>query len=207
MKLDLGGLIRLQKEQVKSASEVLARAFDDDPTLIRFVAQPRKRQEILRAMFRMVISHAVGHGEVYAVSPKMEGIAVWLPSGAPTITFWEAVRGGGLALIFKGGWDFMRRMKQDEDFVRQLRQRLAPNPHWYLAILGVDPKFQGKGYASRLLKPMLKGLDEEKLPCYLETSIEEYVPIYQRFGFKLIQEAVLPGSDSRMWVMLREKSG
>jgi GNAT superfamily N-acetyltransferase len=207
MESDLSALVRLDKSQARPASEVLARAFNDDPELIRFVTEPGKRQELLRSMFRMVLSHAVGHGEVYATSPAMEGIAIWLPSGLPDITFWEALRGGGLALLFKGGWNFMRRMKKDEDFIRRLRQRLAPSPHWYLALLGVDPKFQGKGYASRLLKPMLKRLDAEKLPCYLETSIEEYVPIYQRFGFKLIQEAVLPGSDSRMWVMLREKSG
>jgi ribosomal protein S18 acetylase RimI-like enzyme len=204
MKSELSGLIRLDKSQAKPASEVLARAFIDDPTLIRFVADPGKRQEILRAMFRMVLSHAVGHGEVYATSPGLEGIAIWLPSGASGITFWEAVRGGGLALIFKGGMEFMRRMKQDEDFVRQLRRRLAPNPHWYLAVLGVAPDFQGKGYASRLLKPMLARFDTEKLPVYLETSVEDYVAIYQHFGFKLIQEAVLPGSDSKMWVMLRE---
>jgi ribosomal protein S18 acetylase RimI-like enzyme len=207
MEPDLGSLIRLEKSQVKLASEVLPRAFNDDPDLIRFVTEPGKRQELLRSMFRMVLSHAVGHGEVYATSPAMEGIAIWLPSGLPDITFWEALRGGGLTLLFKGGWGFMRRMKKDEDFIKRLRQRLAPNPHWYLAVLGVAPKFQGKGYASRLLKPMLKRLDAEKLPCYLETSIEEYVPIYQHFGFKVVYETVLPGSGSQMWAMLREEGG
>jgi ribosomal protein S18 acetylase RimI-like enzyme len=204
MESELSGLIRLDKSQVRPSSEVLARAFNDDPTLIRFVAEPRRRAEILRAMFRMVLSHAVGHGEVYATSPGLEGITIWLPSGVPDITFWEAVRGGGLALIFKGGMEFMRRMKQDEDFVRQLRRHLAPNPHWYLAVLGVAPEFQGKGYASRLLKPMLARLDTEKLPVYLETSVEDYVAVYRHFGFKVIQETVLPGSGSKMWVMLRK---
>jgi len=183
---------------------VLARAFADDPVLIRFVTEPGRRAELLRSMFRMVLSHAVLKGEVYAVSPKMEGVAIWLPSGVPEITLWEALRGGGLTLLFKGGMEFMRKMKQDEDFAHQLRQRLAPTPHWYLAVLGVDPQFQGKGCASRLLKPMLARLDAEKLPAYLETSTEEYVPMYQHFGFKLLQEAMMPGSGTKMWVMLRE---
>ena len=204
MELDSGGLIRLEKSQARPASEVLARAFTDDPQLIRFVTEPRRRVELLRSMFRMVLGHAVLHGEVYAVSPKMEGIAIWLPSGVPDITFWEMLRGGGLTLLFKGGWEFLRKMKQDEDFAHELRWRLAPTPHWYLAVLGVDPKFQGQGCASRLLKPMLAQLDAEKLPAYLETSTEEYVPIYRHFGFKVIQEAVLPGSGTKMWVMLRE---
>jgi len=204
MQSDSDAPIRLDKSQARPASEVLARAFNDDPALIRFVTGPRRRVELLRSMFRMVLFHAVGRGEVYAVSPRLEGIAVWLPSGVPGITLWEALRGGGLTLLFKGGGEFMRKMKQDEDFARELRRRLAPTPHWYLEILGVDPQFQGKGCASRLLKPMLARLDAEKLPAYLETSTEEYVPMYQHFGFKVLQEAVMPGSGTKMWVMLRE---
>jgi ribosomal protein S18 acetylase RimI-like enzyme len=204
MPSDLNDLVRLDKSQAGPASQVLARAFTDDPGYIQLIAEPGKRVELLRSMFRMVLFHAVLHGEVYAVSPRMEGIAAWLPSGVPDITFWEALRGGGLALIFKGGMEFMRRMRQDDDFMRELRQRLAPTPHWYLPLLGVAPEFQGRGCASRLLKPMLTRLDAEKLPAYVETWTEDYVAMYRHFGFKLIQEAVLPGSDAKVWVMLRE---
>jgi len=204
MESDSGGLIRLEKGQARPAGEVLARAFNDDPALIRFVTEPRKRVELLRSMFRMVVSHAILKGEVYAVSSKMEGIAVWIPSGVSDIGFWEMLRGGGLTLLFKGGREFLSKMKRDEDFARELRRRLAPTPHWYLAVLGVDPEFQGKGFASRLLKPMLARLDAEKLPAYLETPTEGYVALYRHFGFKLLQEVMMPGSGTKMWVMLRQ---
>jgi ribosomal protein S18 acetylase RimI-like enzyme len=204
MPSELSSLTRLEEGQIKPASQVLARAFLDDPGIIQFVTEPGRRQELLRSMFSTVLSQAVGHGEVYATSPAMEGIAIWLPSGIPDITFWEALRGGGLSLIFKGGWEFMRKMKQDGDFIKSLRQRLAPTPHWYLAVLGVAPEFQGKGCASRLLRPMLARLDAEKLPAYLETSTEDYAPMYRHFGFRVVQEAVLPGSGSKIWAMLRE---
>lgn len=205
MESDLGGLIRLQKGQVEPASEVLSRAFIDDPEMVQLVPEPHKREELLRSLFRMSLNHGVLHGEVYAVSPDMEGIAMWSPSGVPTITLWMFIRCGGLSLLFRVGWKFLRKMRRDEAFARKLRQRLAPFPHWYLAVLGVDPKFQGKGYASRLLRPMLKRLDAANLPCYVETTIEEYVPIYQHFGFKVIHEAIMPGGGSKMWAMLRKK--
>jgi GNAT superfamily N-acetyltransferase len=70
-------------------------------------------------------------------------------------------------------------------------------------VLGVDPAYQGQGCASRLLKPRLARLDKEKLPAYLETTIEDYVPMYRHFGFEVIKEEVLPGSGAKMWVMLR----
>jgi len=201
---DSGNLIRLEKEQIEQASQVLSRAFRDDPELLSFVPDEQKRQKLLRSMFRIALAHAIRHGEVYAVSPAIEGVAVWLPSAAPEISLWTMLRGGGLGLLFKTGWGFLRKMKEDEDFARKLRRKLAPFTHWYLAVLGVDPELQGKGYASRLLKPKLARFDREKLPAYLETSIEDYVPIYQHFGFKVIKEATLPGSGAKMWVMMRE---
>ena len=94
-------------------------------------------------------------------------------------------------------------MRRDEDFASKLRKRLAPFPHWYLAVLGIAPEFQGKGYASRLLRPMLNRLDAVGSPCYVETSIEQYVQLYQHFGFKVIDEAIMPGSNTKMWAMLR----
>ncbi len=205
MESDLGGLIRLQKWQVQPASEVLSRAFIDDAELVQLVPEPHKREKLLRPLFRMSLNHGIWHGEVYAVSPDMEGVAVWLPSGVSDRKLWTMIRCGGLALLFKVGWKFLRKMKQDEAFASKLRRRLAPSPHWYLAVLGVDPRFQGKGYASRLLKPMLKRLDAAKLPCYVETSTEEYILIYQHFGFKVIHEAIMPGGGSQMWAMLRDK--
>jgi ribosomal protein S18 acetylase RimI-like enzyme len=196
-------LIRLEKEQVERASEVLSRAFRDDPELVGFIPDAEKRQRLLLPMFRVSLRHALKHGEAYTVSPAIEGVAVWMPSDAPEISFWTLLSRGGLRLLF-AGWGFLRKMKKDEECALELRRQLAPSNHRYLAMLGVDPEFQGKGYASRLLKPMLARLDEEKLPAYLETSIEDYVPIYGHFGFKVIKETKLPGSGAKMWVMLRE---
>jgi GNAT superfamily N-acetyltransferase len=199
--------IMLEKEQIKPASEVLSRAFRDDPELLGFIPDASKRQRLLLAMFRVALHHAIEKGEVYAVSPAIEGVAVWLPWNVPEISFWRLVRGGGLGLLFRGGWRFLRKMQKDEDFARELRQRLAPFPHWYLAVLGVDPEFQGRGLASRLLRPRLARLDRERLPAYLETTIKGYVALYRHFGFEVVREETLPGSGVKMWVMVRGKGG
>jgi ribosomal protein S18 acetylase RimI-like enzyme len=195
--------IRLEKKKIERASEVLSRAFRDDPELIQFIPEAQKRQRLLLPMFRVSLRHALKYGEVYAVSPAIEGVAVWLPSNAPEISLWAMLIGSGLGLLFRMPWSFLRKMKHDDDFARRLRQQLAPFDHWYLAVLGVDPELQGKGYASQLLKSVLARLDAEKMPAYLETTIEEYVPMYRHFGFEVIKEETLPGSGSKMWVMLR----
>jgi hypothetical protein len=46
--------------------------------------------------------------------------------------------------------------------------------------------------------------DKEHLPCYLSTQNERNVPIYMHFGFKIIEENKIPGSEVNTWAMLRD---
>ena len=65
-------------------------------------------------------------------------------------------------------------------------------PHWYLATLGTDPDFQGKGIGSSLLRPVLDHCDAEGWPAYLESSKERNIPFYFRHGFTVVREVPLP---------------
>ena len=66
--------------------------------------------------------------------------------------------------------------------------------------------FQGKGYARSLLRAMLGRIDNERLPCYLETQNQSNLPIYRHYGFKVIKDVIIPGTKLHHWLMLREKS-
>ena len=84
------------------------------------------------------------------------------------------------------------------------RKELALSKHWYLNMLAVDPKYQGKGYASALLNAMLPEIDKQNLPCYLETGGDKNVSIYKHFGFKVINEYTIPGVKDKFIAMLRK---
>jgi ribosomal protein S18 acetylase RimI-like enzyme len=74
----------------------------------------------------------------------------------------------------------------------------------YLQSLGVDPDFQGKGHAGRLLRHMLTRMDIMGLPSYLEASAEQNVRFYERFGFNVVDESTIPGTNLTNWAMLRK---
>jgi ribosomal protein S18 acetylase RimI-like enzyme len=62
-----------------------------------------------------------------------------------------------------------------------------PNePHWYLPMIGVDPSEQGRGCGSALLRRGLARCDADGLPVYLESTHLRNVPLYERFGFKVV---------------------
>lgn len=204
---DLDNLVRLTKSQVKPAARVLARVFQDEPVYVYFVPDASQRKNKLHYHFALRLRYAVSCGEVYATSPNLEGIAIWFPHGYTKMTPWTIIRSGGFSVGFHLGRKSASRQAFINDYLHSIHMRHAPFPHWYLSSLGVAPVFQGKGYARNLLKPMLARIDEEHLPCYLETQKETNISLYRHYGFEVVGETIIPGTQITNWAMLKKKSG
>ena len=203
MVADLNNFARLTKAQVKPSAEVLSRAFYNYPLLQYYFPKELERKKIALYFVSLAIFSGIRYGEIYATSPNLEGIAVWFPPGNYPVTIWKLVRSVPLSVIFGFGRYGGGRMRQLSEYIDAVHQRLAPFGHWFLQVIGVDPQFQGKGYASKLLKPMLARIDEEGLPCYLETQDETKVQLYEHFGFKVIEKSIVPETNLTNWAMLR----
>lgn len=201
---ELSGLMRLQKEHIRCAAGVLCRSFMTDPYLDSLVSDLEEKTATLRFIFLIILRHGIRHGEAYAVSPDMKGVAIWLPSAVPRLTLGKIAYGLALALRFRVSWCFLRQRRADDRYAARLRKRYFPTPHCYLALIGVAPEFQGQGYASQLLRPILNRLDKENLPCCLDTDSEQNVSMYEHFGFRVIHEEQLPSNRGKFWLMLRE---
>ena len=200
---DINNLTRLNKTQVKPAADMLERAFQDDPLFIIFFPNTVERENKLAHFFDFMVRYAVSYGEVYATSPNLEGIAVWLPSEKADMSPWQMLRPSGLTMPLKMGMGAMGRMMRYAEYATTTHKRQALFKHWYLQFIGVDPVFQGKGYAGSLLKPMFARMDREQLPCYLETFTQKDVSIYQHYGFEVVEEGTIPDTETALWAMLR----
>jgi hypothetical protein len=51
---------------------------------------------------------------------------------------------------------------------------------------------------------LIKVAEEKNHPCYLETHDEENVEIYKKYGFKVMEEEVIPGTNIMQFSMLKE---
>ena len=205
MTSDLDGLVRLQRSQLKLAAAVLARAFFDDPLFTYYFPDASRRQNMSPHLFEFWLRYAVAYGEIYAISPELEGVAVWLPSEKANQTLWKKIISGSFFLYFRLGRELIAKRRPVVEFVSLIHKLRAPFRHWYLEFLGVEPELQGKGYAGTLLRAMFARLDKEHLPCYLETQNPDNVPIYQHYGFEVVEEALIPGTGLRHFAMLRER--
>ena len=196
-------LLPLKKEQIKAASIVCARAFKDDPWTSYIFSGDDKWENKMRYMLEFYLRLEMRLGEVYTVSPKLEGVAGWLPSDRK-IGLINLLRSGFHIYSIRYGFRALIRDGKIDSFCQRIRDKYAPKKHLYLALLAVDPKYQGNGYGGALLKPMLERLDKEKLPCWLDTSGEKNISFYKHFGFIIMHQAEYPGSQLVITTMQRD---
>ena len=200
---DLNSLLRLTGNQIKPAAEVLERAFRDYPMSAYFMPDEVKRRKKQPAIYRMLVRSGIKYGEVYATSEKLEGVAVWFPPESRRESFWDNLISGQFLTLLLAGREVVKRQRTFAEYAAAVRVRCIPGQHWYLQLLGVDPAYQGQGYSSALLKPMLARAGKEGIPCFLETQAEKNVALYEHFGFRVAEVWVIPGSSIKSWAMVR----
>ena len=204
MSSDLRDLVQLNKSDIKPAVEVLALAFQNYQLLEYGFPDESEREKMASYYVQFVLSYGVRYGEVYATSPNLEGIAVWITSDYFPMTFRRIIRSVPLSIMSRFSREGGSKLKHPGDYIEAMHKRLAPFKHWFLLIIGVAPQFQGKGFASKLIRPMLARIDEQGLPCYTETMDEKNVRLYEHFGFRVIEKFAIPETELTTWAMLRE---
>lgn len=193
----------LAREQVAAGSQVLARAFWDDPMTVYIMPDEQKRMAASAWFFGVAERYVLRHGDPYTTAGGVEGCALWLPPGETKTSILGLARAGMLTAPFRFGigatWRLMSVLNQFE----HLHDRDMPDRHWYLFILGVDPPRQGQGLGSALVAPVLSRADAEHLPCYLETTKEKNVVFYRKHGFDVVVEDDIKGGGLHFWTMKR----
>ena len=202
----LENLVCLEKAQIKPSAEMFARALQDDLFITYLIPNSTERKNKSHILFEGMVRYGVLYGEVYATSSDLEGVASWVPSEKADFTMRRMIRSGCLSILSRLGRKTVSRAMTYADYASSMHKRYAPFRHWYLMVIGVDPLYQGRGYASALIKPMLARIDQERLPCYLDSQNEKNVPIYQHYGFEVVEEGTIPETNTTIWAMLREKS-
>ena len=195
---------RLYRDKTEEICKILAEAMEEDPLSIFWFPDKTTRAQNLIDMFRPEVKYCLRHGLVYAPSEQMEGVAMWLTLKSVPRTLGMLISNGALSLLFKFPFKTIRSMNAYEKYAAKIHHKTAPFPHWYLHNIAVRKTFRGKGFAGKLIKPVLAKLDKTKLPCYLETQNPDNVPIYEHYGFKIMDISEIRGAGGiKNWAMLR----
>jgi ribosomal protein S18 acetylase RimI-like enzyme len=168
-------------------------AFVADP-ITRWV-YPDARQyltafpEVIKAFGGRAFEHGTAHyAEGYA------GAALWLPPGV-------SIDEEGMGEVLQSTVP-----ERDQEAVIGVLEQMGSyhpaEPHWYLPLIGVEPRWQGKGLGSALLQHALATADRDGKLAYLESSNPANIPLYQKHGFEVTGE-IQSGTSPTIWPMVR----
>ncbi|WP_163755178.1 GNAT family N-acetyltransferase [Mycobacterium botniense] len=189
------------KADIRTLSHVLARAFYDDPVTTWMLPDTKSRTKNLSRLFAtMTRHHHLGGGgvEVACDGPVIGAAALWDPPNR-----WQQTVRAQLAMTPTLVRAFGFRLLSAHEAMELLKRCHPEEPHWYLAVIGSDTGVRGRGFGQALMRSRLNRCDAERCPAYLESSKAENVPYYERFGFIVTGEIVLPGGGPTLWPMWR----
>ena len=193
----------LPTNQAGRAATVLARAFHNDPMMQYLLPGEPRRARWLPSLFSIVARYCLAYGEVHT-TPALDGVACWLPPGETNPPFLRLARIGRRSPPVGMGLSGLRRYLQAAHYMERIHAHSAPQAHWYLWALGVEPERQGRGFGGLLTQPVLARARAQDMPCYLETMNSVNVPFYERHGFAVVSDGEAPGTGLRIWAMLRK---
>lgn len=200
------GLYLVERKDLDRLAEIAADAYQDYP-LHNWFSNGTYDPEMSRLIMRISLRTMADDALIYADSEQMNGFAVWLPfgfTGSKTVPF---LLNGGFRLILHSGPGIIRRLFTYENYAMNLKKDITDHYDWYLYNLSIRGDAQGKGIASKLMRPMLEFCDNENMICYLETNKEKNVGLYEHFGYTLIKKEQIPNTPVMHYAMVRTAPG
>lgn len=190
-------VLSLREEDVGRASGVIARAFHGDALTVHLYPVDETRTRLAPLMFEALVRYDQLFGQVDYL-PGFTAVATWLQSGEMAET---ADR------LAQAGFDDLPNdvpLEALDAFFGAIGPAIAsvaPEPHWHLRLLGVDPGHQGGGLGAVLLHHGINRAASDGHPVVLETFSERAVAFYLRNGFHLLLDDVEPVSGIRFWTL------
>jgi len=195
-------IARLDPAERAEAIATTARAFWPDPLFGFFCRDAVQEHRALPSFFRSLIDDATRHGEVWVARTPGRCVATasWVPPGGmPRDGRREArIYAGAIGTLVTG-----RNRRLALRLLSEVERHHPREPHWYLALVGVDPRWQGRGLGRAVIEPVLARCDADGHPAYLETQKPENLAFYARFAFTVRDEVRLPGAPP-VWLLWRE---
>lgn len=204
--IEKAGLYIVQKKDLDRLAEVAADAYKDYP-LHNWFTKGKYDAKASKLLMQISLKTMTEDAVIYADSEEINGFAAWLPFGFTGNKALPFLMSGGLSLILHSGFGIISRLSSYEAYAMNLKKEFTDNYDWYLFNLSIKKDAQGKGIASKLMRPMLQFCDDEKMVAYLETNKDKNVSLYQHYGFDLMKEEIIPNTPVAHYAMVRHPKG
>jgi ribosomal protein S18 acetylase RimI-like enzyme len=184
----------LTLSDVEPAARVMAEAFQDDPLCGFMLPVERTRAKTMYKFFCAMGEVSIQQQRVYGVGEPLKGVAYWKAPNQENMSIRVSSLGKFLPLLFTYYPIGFFRSHAIFRQIDAMHARYASEPHYYLDNIGVLASARGKGFSSRLIRPIIEKAEAQGVIAYTETATRANVSLYEHFGFECVEECAIPGT-------------
>jgi ribosomal protein S18 acetylase RimI-like enzyme len=195
---------RAARHHEDALGAALADAFRDDPVFEFLVPADVSNRDARMVTFFTSIARSYLRRDKHAyIAGDGRGGALWAAPGSWRLPPSEIVRETPATMKAFG-----RNLPKALRLLTQVEGLHPKEPHhWYLGYLGTRCDSQGMGIGSAMLREVLAQADDTRTPAYLESSNERNLTLYERNGFRVVEEIKALGSGPSIYRMWRDPQG
>ena len=183
-------------ERLAGVAGVLGRAFVTDPGFAWALDGPDLEARLIRA-FELYLERLLPLGVVWEAGDGLGAMVLishdryddWAAAVVDDSLIGDLAADGGARHVAFWTW---------------LTARLPDERTWQLDSIGVEKFARGRGIASALIRHGLARAVDAGYPTTLETGTPGNVPIYEHFGFRVVDDATPPNGGPHIWFMRKE---
>lgn len=157
---------------------------------------PEARSAYMQQYFLTLMKAATLSAGIFQQAASWSCIAIWLPPNQHLDAPLTVLRAGFIPCILKLGLGGAKRMlfdfqSQTDGLKKKHLYSKGIKDFWYLFFIGTDEGARGKGLASGVIGQWQARARAEGLPIWLEATTEKSRRVYERCGFRLLDEIVM----------------
>jgi len=188
-------ITRAGPERLTVVATVLGRAFVTEPMMCWPLGPPEEDlKERLVQSFEYFLETLIELGMVWEAD-RGAGAAVWIPPDQRESWEEAQIRDRRVYALMKDGgrrWD---------GFWEWVASRIPDESLWHLDSVGVAPEMQGRGIGSALIEFGLGRVRVTGNSAVLETGSSRNLALYERYGFRVMEDLDPPGGGPHVWFM------
>lgn len=198
----------LKEIELKKYAKLMAARFMEDPGVMFQIMDLERSEYLLTLQAEGQIQAFSQHNAVQVLDDGLGFLIGFSSKKLPEPLLLEVMQQASLKLLEKATEDellFMqsRAMIENEIIPQNWHAKYFDGEVFHLLVVAIDKSLKETGAFRKLLMPVILSCDKEKMPIVLETFNPNNVPIYQHYGFQLMESHTSDKIDLTCFCMMR----
>jgi len=198
----------LKEIEVEKYAKLMTKRFLEDPGVM-FQISDLKRAEFLLSLQSEGQIQAFNQHDAVQVLDGGQGLLIGYSSKEiPEPLLLEVMQQSSVKLLEKATEEELLFMQskailESEIIPQNWHIKYFDEEAFHLLVVAIDKSLKGKGAFRKLLMPVILACEKKRMPIVLETFNPDNIPIYEHFGFQLMESHVSDKIDLTCFCMMR----